>query len=599
MCGIVGVLSASAIAPRAVERMRDELAHRGPDHAGLWRSDDGRVCLGHRRLSIIDLDARSNQPMRRRRPLRHHLQRRDLQLPRAARASSSGAGRRVPHRVRHRGAARGLRAAGATAALDRLQRHVRVRDLGRARAAAVVRTRSCRREAVLLCGVDGMFAVRVGDKGTPRVARAAAAPRLRRAHRLPDARLRGRSEKHLAGYPKTAAGALADRRVPRAGAGLQRARAAAILVAVASRAAADGRSADEICADTARCRGTRWRLPTCRSALPERRRRFIDRDGGVQPLGPPRAELHDRLRPARRTTSAAGRVRWRSATAPACRAHGRRAGETWPRSRNGSIATSTSRSTTIHPCPPTAVPRGAAAHHRGVVGRRRRRAVRRLSELPTPGASARACAGCCRPAGARGLEVASGTCSHEGIRAGACSSNTACSRPQMLADMLCIVASDRAAAPSGARAIWPRRSTTTIAPVAGGGCAGRCTGRRGRARQRDAPARFRAHAARRHAGQGRSRQHGGGPRGAADVPAPRRHGAAAASSRADAGLGRAAKIALRDAVRPWLPDALLDRRKQGFALPLPAGSARPARRSGRASASTRAARWASGSTWTR
>jgi asparagine synthase (glutamine-hydrolysing) len=31
----------------------------------------------------------------------------------------------------------------------------------------------------------------------------------------------------------------------------------------------------------------------------------------------------------------------------------------------------------------------------------------------------------------------------------------------------------------------------------------------------------------------------------------------------------AAKIALKEAVRPWLPGALVDRRKQGFALPLP------------------------------
>ena len=31
----------------------------------------------------------------------------------------------------------------------------------------------------------------------------------------------------------------------------------------------------------------------------------------------------------------------------------------------------------------------------------------------------------------------------------------------------------------------------------------------------------------------------------------------------------AAKLALKDAVRPWLPDALIDRRKQGFAMPLP------------------------------
>jgi asparagine synthase (glutamine-hydrolysing) len=63
MCGIVGVLSASTIPFETVERMRDQLAHRGPDHAGLWRADDGRVCLAHRRLSIIDLDPRSNQPM--------------------------------------------------------------------------------------------------------------------------------------------------------------------------------------------------------------------------------------------------------------------------------------------------------------------------------------------------------------------------------------------------------------------------------------------------------------------------------------------------------------------------------------------------------
>jgi asparagine synthase (glutamine-hydrolysing) len=31
----------------------------------------------------------------------------------------------------------------------------------------------------------------------------------------------------------------------------------------------------------------------------------------------------------------------------------------------------------------------------------------------------------------------------------------------------------------------------------------------------------------------------------------------------------AAKLALKDAVRPWLPADLIDRRKQGFALPLP------------------------------
>ncbi len=31
------------------------LAHRGPDARGRWRSDDGRVALGHNRLAVIDL----------------------------------------------------------------------------------------------------------------------------------------------------------------------------------------------------------------------------------------------------------------------------------------------------------------------------------------------------------------------------------------------------------------------------------------------------------------------------------------------------------------------------------------------------------------
>src|SRR5262249_4236411 len=37
--------------------------HRGPDDAGLWTSPDGRVCLGQRRLSIIDLRPEGRQPM--------------------------------------------------------------------------------------------------------------------------------------------------------------------------------------------------------------------------------------------------------------------------------------------------------------------------------------------------------------------------------------------------------------------------------------------------------------------------------------------------------------------------------------------------------
>jgi asparagine synthase (glutamine-hydrolysing) len=58
MCGIAGLVSAERIDPAdpdRVVRMRDVLAHRGPDAAGLWH--DARAVLGHRRLSIVDLAA--------------------------------------------------------------------------------------------------------------------------------------------------------------------------------------------------------------------------------------------------------------------------------------------------------------------------------------------------------------------------------------------------------------------------------------------------------------------------------------------------------------------------------------------------------------
>ena len=63
MCGIVGAwqLDGRAINPVALQRMRDALAHRGPDDAGLWF--EGSIGLGHRRLSIIDLSEAGRMPM--------------------------------------------------------------------------------------------------------------------------------------------------------------------------------------------------------------------------------------------------------------------------------------------------------------------------------------------------------------------------------------------------------------------------------------------------------------------------------------------------------------------------------------------------------
>jgi asparagine synthase (glutamine-hydrolysing) len=64
MCGINGIAFSSrsgrTVDVRVLERMRDVISHRGPDDAGIFI--DGRVGLGHRRLSIVDVAA-GHQPM--------------------------------------------------------------------------------------------------------------------------------------------------------------------------------------------------------------------------------------------------------------------------------------------------------------------------------------------------------------------------------------------------------------------------------------------------------------------------------------------------------------------------------------------------------
>ncbi len=64
MCGIAGYIDISKkykADRNLVKKMTDKLIHRGPDAEGQWA--DEYVALGHRRLSIIDLDAKSNQPL--------------------------------------------------------------------------------------------------------------------------------------------------------------------------------------------------------------------------------------------------------------------------------------------------------------------------------------------------------------------------------------------------------------------------------------------------------------------------------------------------------------------------------------------------------
>lgn len=64
MCGINGIAystrSGRTVNPDLLARMRDIIRHRGPDDEGLFI--DGRVGLGHRRLSIVDVAA-GHQPM--------------------------------------------------------------------------------------------------------------------------------------------------------------------------------------------------------------------------------------------------------------------------------------------------------------------------------------------------------------------------------------------------------------------------------------------------------------------------------------------------------------------------------------------------------
>src|SRR5690242_6249663 len=67
MGGIVGAYcfsdSSFRITDPYLTRMRDTMVHRGPNGGANWISNDGKIGLGHRRLSIIDLTDVANQPM--------------------------------------------------------------------------------------------------------------------------------------------------------------------------------------------------------------------------------------------------------------------------------------------------------------------------------------------------------------------------------------------------------------------------------------------------------------------------------------------------------------------------------------------------------
>ncbi|MCI5160836.1 MAG: asparagine synthase (glutamine-hydrolyzing) [Candidatus Electrothrix sp. AX5] len=65
MCGITGFLTSHLDDEyaRSIKKMTDALRHRGPDDSGIWLDQERGVGLGHRRLAILDLSPAGHQPM--------------------------------------------------------------------------------------------------------------------------------------------------------------------------------------------------------------------------------------------------------------------------------------------------------------------------------------------------------------------------------------------------------------------------------------------------------------------------------------------------------------------------------------------------------
>ena len=62
MCGIVGWAGREPVDPSVLDRALESLNRRGPDGSGRWVSPAGFVSLGHRRLAILDTSIRGEEP---------------------------------------------------------------------------------------------------------------------------------------------------------------------------------------------------------------------------------------------------------------------------------------------------------------------------------------------------------------------------------------------------------------------------------------------------------------------------------------------------------------------------------------------------------
>ena len=63
MCGFIGILGCDNNDFDEIIKLSSYLNHRGPDGSGSWYSAENQICMAHKRLSILDLSSRGNQPM--------------------------------------------------------------------------------------------------------------------------------------------------------------------------------------------------------------------------------------------------------------------------------------------------------------------------------------------------------------------------------------------------------------------------------------------------------------------------------------------------------------------------------------------------------
>ena len=143
--------------------MNAAIRHRGPDDEGRHAGE--RIGLANVRLAIIDVSDAGHQPMATADGRYVLVYNGELYNSRELEAELAAS--RPPDRLplRHRGRAQGLPGVGPVLRRT-LRRDVRVRRVGRPRAAPLRRPRSFRRQAALLRPLQRALVVRLGDQGT-------------------------------------------------------------------------------------------------------------------------------------------------------------------------------------------------------------------------------------------------------------------------------------------------------------------------------------------------------------------------------------------------------------------------------------------------